>query len=51
MSFIEANYENAIMKLLSELGYICLYGPEIERDHHNPLYMDALTERLELINS
>lgn len=50
MSFLESNYENAIMILLDELGYTRLYGPDIERDFHNPLYMDALTERLPHIN-
>jgi len=51
MSFTEANYENAVMQLLNELGYTCLYGPDIERDYHNPLFMDALSERLSIINS
>ncbi|SBV96780.1 Type I site-specific deoxyribonuclease, HsdR family [uncultured Eubacteriales bacterium] len=51
MSFREGNYENAVMILLDELGYTRLYGPDIERDFHNPLYMDILTERLPHINS
>lgn len=51
MSFLESNYENAVMILLDELGYTRLYGPDIERDFHNPLYMDILTERLSHINS
>jgi len=50
MSFRESNYENAIMILLDELGYTRLYGPDIRRDFRNPLYMDALTERLPHIN-
>lgn len=50
MSFLESNYENAVMILLDELGYTCLYGPDIERDFRNPLYMDTLTERLTHIN-
>ena len=50
MPFTEANYENAVMILLDELGYIRLYGPDIERDYQNPLYMDALTEQLPRIN-
>ena len=50
MSFREENYENAVMILLDELGYTRLYGPDIERDFRNPLYMDALTERLPHIN-
>lgn len=50
MSFLESNYENAIMELLDELGYTRLYGPDIVRDFHCPLYLDALTERLPQIN-
>ena len=50
MSFLESNYENAVMILLDELGYTKLYGPDIVRDFHCPLYMDALTERLPHIN-
>lgn len=50
MSFLESNYENAVMELLDELGYTRLYGPDIVRDFHCPLYMDALTERLPRIN-
>lgn len=50
MSFFESNYENAVMILLDELGYTRLYGPNIERDFRNPLYMDALVERLPYIN-
>ncbi len=50
MSFLESNYENAVMILLDALGYTRLYGPDIERDFRNPLYMDVLTERLPHIN-
>lgn len=50
MSFLESNYENAVMQLLDELGYTNLYGQDIERDFRNPLYMDALAERLPHIN-
>ena len=51
MPYTEANYENAVMILLGDLGYTCLYGPDIERDFHNPLYMDALSAALPRINS
>jgi len=50
MSFLESNYENAVMILLDDLGYTRLYGPDIKRDFHNPIYTDALTERLPHIN-
>lgn len=50
MSFREENFEQAVMLLLEDLGYTCLYGPEIERDFCVPLYMNALAERLPRIN-
>jgi hypothetical protein len=40
--FNEAGYENAVISLLEDLGYEHKYGPDIKRDYHNPLYMDAL---------
>lgn len=50
MSFNEGSYEEAIMTLLEELGYTRCYGPDVTRDYHNPLYMDALTAALPRIN-
>ncbi|HIT73816.1 MAG TPA: type I restriction endonuclease subunit R, partial [Candidatus Fimicola cottocaccae] len=50
MPFTEANYENAIIQLLQNLGYNYIYGPDIERDYHNPLYEDILISSLEKIN-
>ncbi|GHT78395.1 DEAD/DEAH box helicase [Spirochaetia bacterium] len=42
-AFNEANYENAVVSLLESIGYTHLYGPDIERDYHNPLYLGAGT--------
>ncbi len=43
MSFTESHYENAILQLFREqLGYTYLYGPDVERDYHSPLYEDIL---------
>ena len=37
--FTESNYENAVLQLLNEeLGYNYIYGPDVERDYHSPLY-------------
>ena len=37
--FTESNYENAVLQLLNEdLGYTYIYGPDVERDYHPPLY-------------
>ncbi|GHV71332.1 DEAD/DEAH box helicase [Spirochaetia bacterium] len=41
--FNEASYENAVITLLESIGYTHLYGPDIERDYHNPLYLGAGT--------
>ncbi|MFP3090038.1 type I restriction endonuclease subunit R [Treponema sp. TIM-1] len=48
--FNEASYENAVISIIQALGYEHKYGPDIERDYHNPLYMDVLTEQLAVIN-
>lgn len=51
MSYTEANYENAILQLFQqELGYTYIYGPDVERDRHSPLYEDALLPALRRIN-
>ena len=49
--FTESNYENAVLQLLNdELGYTYVYGPEVERDYHSPLYEDVLLPSLQRIN-
>ncbi|MHB9291203.1 putative type I restriction enzyme, R subunit [Hollandina sp. SP2] len=48
--FNEACYENAVIELLQGLGYEHRYGPDIERDYHNPLCVDVLSEQLPFIN-
>ena len=41
--FTESNYENAVLQLLNEeLGYNYVYGPDVERNYHSPLYEDVL---------
>lgn len=51
MSFTESNYENAVLNLFTEvLGYSYAYGPDIDRDYHNPLYEDLLLPALQRIN-
>ena len=52
MPFTEANFENAIIELFrDELGYDYLYGPNVERDYTQPLYMEQLRASLQDINS
>lgn len=49
--FTESNYENAVLQLLNEeLGYNYVYGPDVERDYHSPLYEDVLLPSFQRIN-
>jgi len=49
--YTESNYENAVLQLINEeMGYTYIYGPEIERDYHSPLYEDVLLPALQRIN-
>ncbi|MSS02409.1 type I restriction endonuclease subunit R [Floccifex porci] len=52
MSFIftEADYENAVLDLFRNMNYEYLYGPNVERDLKNPLYMPKLEEALYKLN-
>ena len=49
--YTESNYENAVLQLLSEeFGYTYIYGPDVVRDYHSPLYEDALLPALRRVN-
>ena len=49
--YTKSNYENAVLQLLNEgLGYTYVYGPDVERDYHSPLYEDVLLPALQRIN-
>ena len=49
--YTESQYENAVLQLFREqLGYTYLYGPDVERDYHSPLYEDALLPCLRRVN-
>ena len=51
MPFTESNYENAVLQLFTQtLDYSYIYGPDIERDYHSPLYEDELLPALQTIN-
>lgn len=51
MTYAESNYENAVLQLMNEgLGYSYIYGPDIERDYHSPLYEDILLPALQRVN-
>lgn len=48
--FNEAIYENSIIELLENLGYSHIYGPNVERDIHDPLMTDELRSSLKMVN-
>lgn len=50
MSYSEANYENAVIQLIEQLGYTHVYGPDVERDYTDPLYSDVLEGALIAVN-
>ncbi|ADN36433.1 type I site-specific deoxyribonuclease, HsdR family [Methanolacinia petrolearia DSM 11571] len=51
MTFTEADFENSVIEIFRDnLGYTYRYGPEVDRDYHNPLYEEQLLSSLETIN-
>ena len=50
MAYTEANYENAVVQLIEQLGYTHVYGPDVERDYTDPLYSDVLEGALLAVN-
>ena len=51
MKYTEANYEDAIIELLSEhMGYTHLYGPDVEREYTQPLHLALVRSSLQDIN-
>ena len=50
MSYTEANYENAVIQLIEQLGYTHVYGPDVVRDYTDPLYSEVLEGSLIAVN-
>ena len=48
--FTEESFEIALIDLYKEIGYEYSYGPEIERDLHEPLLLSELQNTLCMIN-
>ena len=46
----EADYENSIIELFRNMGYQYVYGPDVDRDYHKPLYSEELFAALRRIN-
>lgn len=50
-SYTESHYENAVLQLFQkQLGYTYIYGPDVDRDYHSPLYEDVLLPCLRRVN-
>lgn len=51
MPYTESDYEKAVIQLFTQvLGYVHVYGPDVGRNHHDPLYGDLLLPALRRIN-
>ena len=48
--YTEEDYENSIIELFQNMGYRHVYGPDVERDYHCPLYSNELFDALNRIN-
>ena len=48
--FNESNYENSILDLFRNMGYISVYGPDVKRNFYCPLYEEELLNSLYRIN-
>lgn len=48
--FAEENYEDSIIELFKNMGYMHVYGPDVERDYYNPLFERELEDSLRRIN-
>ncbi len=48
--YMESDYENAVIELFQNMGYIYVYGPDVSRDFTCPFYEEELTESLRRLN-
>ena len=46
----EEAYENALIELFQNMGWEHVYGPEIDRDFHSPLYDSVLEDSIRRLN-
>ena len=46
----EEAYENALIELFQNMGWEHVYGPDIDRDWHSPLYDSVLEESIRRLN-
>ena len=48
--YTESDYENSVIELFEGMGYTYIYGPDIERDFHSPLYNEVLEDYIVRLN-
>lgn len=46
----EEAYENALIELFQNMGWEHVYGPEVDRDWHSPLYDSVLDDSIRRLN-
>lgn len=46
----EEAYENALVELFQNMGWEHVYGPEVDRDWHSPLYDSVLEDSVRRLN-
>ncbi|MBR0032803.1 MAG: hypothetical protein IJP61_11040 [Treponema sp.] len=46
----EEAYENALIELFLNMGWEYVYGPEVDRDWHSPLYDSVLEDSIRRLN-
>ena len=46
----EEAYENALIELFQNMGWEHVYGPDIDRDFHSPLYDSVLEDSIRRLN-
>ena len=46
----EEAYENALIELFQNMGWEHVYGPDIDRDWHSPLYDSVLEDSIRRLN-
>ena len=49
-SYNEEAYENALVELFQNMGWEHVYGPDIDRDWHSPLYDSVLEDSIRRLN-
>ncbi|SJZ72070.1 type I restriction enzyme, R subunit [Treponema berlinense] len=49
-TYNEEAYENALIELFQNMGWEHVYGPDVDRDCHSPLYDSVLENSIRRLN-